>query len=257
MRRIIQIGLSTFRESVRSRVIYLLFFFAVGLMLLVSFFGAVTIGDQALVMRDFGLFGISLFTCLYVVLAGASLLHQELVRRTIFNILAKPVRRSEFIVGKYLGLLGTSSFLLLLMTALLSAILFLLEGDVDWPLLVACGYIWLQLVIICAAAIFFSGIVVTPLLSGAFTFGFFLAGRSVNYLLYYLNEGEVGGLSTSLLKGVYVLLPHLAALDISSSAVYGLTPSSSVFLWGWLYACGYSGVLLIVTIVLFQRREFY
>jgi Cu-processing system permease protein len=256
MTRIYAIALNTFRESVRSKIVYSLFFFAAVLLGVSTFFGAVTIGDQVKVIKDFGLFSISFFTVAYAVIAGAALLQKELARKTIYNILAKPVSRADFLIGKYVGMLMTVALMLVLMGAVLSLYIWFFDRQLDLPMLQAYLFIFFQLIIVCAAAIFFSTMVATPMLSGAFTFGIFLAGRSTEYLLYFIKNGSIRGAGETALKSVYWLLPHLNWLEFGNEAVYGAAASSMRILFGSLYACAYAGILLILAVVIFRSREF-
>ena len=254
--RVAAIALTTFRESIRSKVLYAFFFFAAVLIAVSSLFGSVTIGDQVKVIKDFGLFSISLFATAYAVIAGAALLNKELSRKTVYNILAKPVRRPEFLCGKYFGLLAMAWLMALLMGAGLSLFCALFEGGADLALLSAYFFIALQLMIVCALAIFFSAAAETPMLSGAFTFAVFLAGRSSAYLLYFVQSGDISGGGAAALKAVYYLLPHFDLLDFSNQAVYGIFPGWQAGGWAAAYAVGYAGALLVLAALLFKRREF-
>ena len=254
--RIFAISLNTFRESLRSKVLYALLFFAVLLVLITALFGSVTIGDQVKVIKDFGLFSICLFAVAYAVIAGATLLSKELSRKTIYNILAKPVRRAEFLCGKYFGLMAVTWLMILLMALGLSAFCWLLEGRLDLTLLPAYSFIALQLLIVCALTIFFSSLVVTPMLSGAFSLGVFLGGRSSQHLLYFIDNGDLSGGAAKALKTIYYALPHFDLLDVSNSAVYGVSPSLENLLWSLAYSIGYAGVLLVLAAFIFKNREF-
>lgn len=257
MSKISAIALNTFRESIRSKVLYAVLFFSLLLVLLSTFFGTVTIGDQVKVIKDFGLFTISIFSVAYVVIAGSSLLHKELARKTIYNILGKAVRRSEFIAGKYLGMLATAICLIFLMTPSLMAYLYLFEGRLDPAIAWSAVYLIFELTIICAAAIFFSTIVVTPVLSGLFTFGIFLAGRSVPYLDVLLAQG-VSGAAGNVLRALRTLLPNLDKMNLANQVVnLGISAIElEKLVWAGIYAVSYAAVLLILSTFIFQRREF-
>lgn len=250
------IALNTCRESIRSKLLYSVLTFAVLLVVISALFGTVTIGDQIKVIKSFGLFGISLFSVLFAVLSGGSLLHKELSRKTIYNILAKAVERREFILGKYLGMLATVGLMTAGMWAGLTIFVLLMDGTYEPALFTACLHMFFELIIICAAAIFFSSIVVTPMLSGIFTFGLFLAGRSCEYVLYFIKQENVSAGMALTLKALYWMLPHLDRLNISDLAVYGQTVSVSHTLLCLLYAAGYAGILLVLATLIFRRREF-
>lgn len=251
MERILAIAKTTFRESVRGKVLYSVLFASLLVEAVSSLFGNVTIGDQVKVIKDFGLLAVSLLSVGFCVVAGAALLHKELSRKTVYNILAKPVHRAEFLLGKYFGMVSTTAVLIALMGSCLSLYTAPFEGRLDPAMLQAYYYIFLELVVVCAAAIFFSALVVTPLLSGLFTLGVFIAGRSSAYILKF---AELSGQPFP--KTVYHLLPHLDSLNVGNAVVYGeLAPASHVA-WSTLYAATYAGVLLVLASLAFSRRHF-
>jgi Cu-processing system permease protein len=250
------IALNTCRESLRSKLLYSVLIFAALLVIISAFFGTVTIGDQIKVIKNFGLFSISLFSVLFAVLSGAALLYKELSRKTVYNILSKSVERSEFIMGKYFGMLATVALLLTGMGAGLSLFVLLLDGKLDLLLPIACLHIFFELMIVCAAAIFFSSLVVTPMLSGMFTFGLFLAGRSCEYVLYFVRQEHVSGSTAALLQGLYWMLPHLDKLNISDLTVYGQSIPPEQTLLALIYSASYAGVLLVFATLIFDKREF-
>lgn len=250
------IAINTFRESIRSKILYSLLFFAALLVLASAFFGSVSIGDQLKVIKDFGLFSISFLSVCFVVISGSSLLYKELARKTIYNILGKSVTRWQFLLGKFLGLVITAETMLILMGAALCLLVLLMSGEISSTFVLAFLFMGLELVIVCAAAILFSTIVVTPLLIGLFTFSLFLAGRSVSLLLYLIDHELVVGAGASVLKGVYYILPHLEALNISDQAVYNDPIALEQIGWAVLYVVGYSAVLLVIAQLVFARRDF-
>lgn len=251
MRKVFAIALNTYREAIRSKILYIVLFFALVVLLISTFFGTVTIGDQIKVIKDFGLFSITLFSAAYVVITGASLLHKELQRKTIYNILGKAVYRSQFLLGKYLGLLMTATMLVALMSAGLLGYLYLFEARLDYTILYAAFFLVLELAIICAAAIFFASIVVTPVLAGLFTFGIFIAGRSTQYLSYFSEEIFV-------VKVLQYLLPNLDKLNVANDIVFGNVAaiSSAQMLWSGIYSLSYAAALLLLSSFIFNYREF-
>jgi ABC-type transport system involved in multi-copper enzyme maturation permease subunit len=256
MNNIFVIALNTCREAIRSKVLYLLFFFAVILILLSLFFGSVTIGDRNKVVTSFSLFAISIFSVLYAVISGVIFLNKELSKKTIYNILAKPVSRLEFLLGKYFGLLFTTILIVILMSIATSLFLWLLEGNLNFYIYQASASIIFELILICAFAIFFSSIVVTPILSGAFTFGVFLAGRSSSYILNLISSPDVIEGLKPVLNSVYQLIPHLDWINLNDETVYQISASYQHISYSFMYSIGYAGILLILASYIFTRREF-
>jgi ABC-type transport system involved in multi-copper enzyme maturation permease subunit len=251
MDKVLAIARTTYRESIRSKVLFSVLFASIAVVIVSSLFGRVTIGDQVKVIKDFGLMSLSLLSVSFVVVSGSALLHKELSRKTVYNILAKPVGRAEFLIGKYLGMLGTVVVLTALMGSMLSCYVGMFEGRFDLGMVQAYLYILFELVIVCAGAIFFSAVVVTPLLSGFFTLGLFIAGRSAEYVWKF---GEISG--SSIPKIIYPFLPHLDALAISNGVVYGELRSGVNMVWSFVYVATYAAILLLLAHMAFRRRHF-
>jgi len=249
------IARNTAREAIRNKVLYSVLFFAFLIVGVSSVLGAASIGDEGKYIRDFSLFSISLFGVATTVLLGVNLLHKELGRKTILNILSKAVHRWEFLLGKYVGLLATLALLVGVMTAGLLVLLRALEGATDWALLWAAAAILLELAVLLSVALFFSAIVVTPALAGLFTAAVFVAGRSVGYLDYFLQSDRSPALraTASFLSAV---LPHLDRFWIADRLVYHDAFSLAYFGFLTLYALAYSALALGASIALFHFREF-
>ena len=107
MRAIGLVALHVFRDSVRDKVLYGIVAFAVLLMAASYLIGQLTAGQDLKIIKDLGLAAMSLFGLFIAIFIGIGLVAREIERRSIYAVLAKPVRRHEFIVGKYLGLVGT------------------------------------------------------------------------------------------------------------------------------------------------------
>jgi len=255
MRKILALALNTAREAVRNRILYSILFFAVLMVGVSAVFGAASIGDQVKYMKDFSLMSVSLFSVIIAIVLGVNLLHQELGRKTIFNILSKPVARWQFIVGKFFGLSATLSLIVLLMSGGVVACFALLSGRIDMGLVVASFAILLETMVVIAVALFFSSLVVTPALAGMFTAATFVAGRSATYLLYFL-KGDHPPIMQTLAQTLYWILPRLDRFTIADQVVYGVLPDPSYLITLVAYSAAYIGALMILSVGLFSRREF-
>jgi Cu-processing system permease protein len=251
----IAIALSTFKELVRSKILYLSLVFLILIVLISTFFGKTTIGDELKIIKDFGLFCVSLFSVLFCVISGALLLQKELSKKTIYNILSKSVTRWQFVFGKYLGMVITSVYLICIMSGILSIYIAFLEKKFDVLLLQAYFFIVLEILIVCSATMFFSCVVVTPLLSGLFSFGLFLIGRSSDYIVKYKDSVE-GMLPKKILSVIYYIIPDLNLLNISNDIVYGISRDTVYCLYAVLYSLCYAFILIVLGSIYFSRKEF-
>ncbi|MCB0358167.1 MAG: ABC transporter permease subunit [Bdellovibrionales bacterium] len=249
------IALNTFREAVRNKILYSVVLFAIVLVLVSALFGAVTIGDQAKVIKDFGLFSLSFFGAIITIICGTTLLNKELKQKTIYNILSKPVERWQFIVGKHLGLTFTVSALVGLMGLALTAFLGLYEGRLDVLLVQGVMLTILEVAVVAAVCIFFSALVVTTTLSGLFTLATYIAGRSIAYFSFF-QQGE--HYEPTIAKVVTVfdyILPDLSLFNFSDSIVYGTPVPSEDFAFAAVYAAAYSVAALTLATLIFMKRE--
>src|ERR1041384_280646 len=170
--RILQIARNTFREAIRDRVLYNLIVFALLMAGASVLVGQISIEIERLVVVNLGLSAVSLFGTLIAIFIGIGLVSKEIDKKTLYTVLARPVRRWEFIVGKFLGLSGTLVVNTFLMALGVFAALFYVSHKferADVPVLAALYLIVLQLVIMTALALFFSSFS-SPVLSAVMAF---------------------------------------------------------------------------------------
>ena len=250
------IAQATLKEFVRGKMLYTLLACGIALTSLGVLFGSVSIGQQEIVLKDFGLFSISLLSVSFVVIAGPIMLHKELALKTIYTLLARPVSRSQFILGKFIGVYLSGLTFIIVLAIILIGVTSLLEPGPDFALLQALVYIAMELLLICSVMIFFSAILITPALSGILTLATFLIGRSSSYLLYFIKSGELTPNASFVLRALYKAVPDFESLQVANTAVFGVTQSFAHLSWALLYVLCYSLVLLGVAIFVFNRRQF-
>src|SRR6201988_2292048 len=176
--RIAHIASNTFREAVRDRVLYNLIPFALlrsGAAILV---GQISIEIEKLVVINLGLTAVSMFGVVIAIFIGIGLVSKEIEKRTLYTVLSRPVRRWEFIVGKFLGLAGTlvvNTFFMAI--GVFGALLYVAHkfSKPDALIMVALYFIVLEFLIICSLALLFSSFS-SPLLSAVFAFSLFVIG---------------------------------------------------------------------------------
>ena len=153
------VAVNTFREAVRDRVLYNLIFFALLMIAAAVLVGQISIGIERLVIVNLGLTAISVFGLMMAVFIGVGLVYKEIDKFTLYVLLSKPIRRWEFLLGKYAGLLLTLTVNTALMTLGLAAALFYVTRAFpcsDFHVLVAIYFIFLKLALVTALALLFS-----------------------------------------------------------------------------------------------------
>src|SRR5512136_1799625 len=147
MSRLVAVAANTFRETVRERVLYNLVFFAVLMTLSGLLLGQLSIRQDEKIIKDVGLAAMDLFGTLIAIFVGVGLVSKEIERRSLHPLLAKPLGRDEFLVGKFLGLAFTLLVNLTVMAAGLYLTLLITGRPPDPRLLAAIYPIFLGLLV--------------------------------------------------------------------------------------------------------------
>jgi len=259
--RIAAIVLNTFREAIRRKVVYGILAAVVIMNLGAIVLGAMSLAEEARIARDVGLAAISFFGAVTAIVLGVTLLYAEIEKRTIHVILSKPIWRHEFVLGKYLGMAVTLTLLVVAFTLALLGMLQSTGFAFDENVLKAVTLGWLEVMIVAAIAIFFSSFS-TPFLSGIFTFALFFIGRSSKELEYAASKAKDPVLRLIGKAALYVV-PDLHLYAVSGGEVDGKAVSVHAAFVSWayvghaaLYALAVAGVLLVLAIVVFSRRDF-
>ncbi|GIU82714.1 MAG: hypothetical protein D6687_05680 [Acidobacteria bacterium] len=255
MQKVIEIAKNTFREAVRDRILYNLILFFLFITASAVFLGDLTAGNEARTIVNFGLGAMLLFGVFIAIFVGVGLLWKETDRRTIYAVLAKPITRTEFVVGRYLGLC-----LVLLVNTLIMAVgvsLALLYVRASWLALAIWGaviLIYLELSLMTAVAIMFSSFS-TPALSALFSFSIFLIGHFSSSLRDIAES--IGSKSAKVFFNLlYYILPNLTHFSFVTNAAHGEFPTMVFLLASFSYAVLYIFILITITVVIFNRRDF-
>jgi ABC-type transport system involved in multi-copper enzyme maturation permease subunit len=253
MRVVRVIAANTFREALRDRILYLFLGFAIVLLASSKLFGILTVGDQAKIIKDMGLAGIQFFTMLIAVMMSILLISREIDSRTVYYILAKPVRRWQFLLGKYVGLLATVLVNLALMTAALLVFVWIYGGGVDARLLLATGMIGVEMALLVAFATLFS-VLTRPILGSVFTLAVFVVGH-VSQDLWMLTRHLPGSVSRTLVTMLYYVVPNLERFDFKVEAVHHLAVPVAAVVWSLLYGLAFTTLVLVLACLRFSRRD--
>jgi ABC-type transport system involved in multi-copper enzyme maturation permease subunit len=267
VRAIRVVAVNVFRESVRDRVPYNLVVFAVLLIASSYLIGQLTAGQDVKIIKDLGLAATSVFGLFISIFIGIGLVSKEVERRSIYALLAKPVSRAQFVVGKYAGLVLTLAVNVSVMVIALYVILAYMvwtepptiragwdAPGMDPALLKAVFLIFIELMLVTAIALFFSTFS-TPILSAALTFGFYIVGHFNADLKNF--ERVVSSKAAALLaRGAYHVLPDLSAFDVKTEVVHGLPVPVGYIAMTTAYGLLYIALLLVISTLIFSRRDF-
>jgi ABC-type transport system involved in multi-copper enzyme maturation permease subunit len=251
--RVLVVAYNTFRESMRDKVLYVLLFFAAAAILGSKALGWISIGQDIKIVKDVTLASISIFGALVSIFVGTSLLYKEIDKRTLYTILSQPMRRWEFVVGKYLGLMALLAFVVGAMTALSALYIYLLGGTLDGLYFLAALLTLAKLMLVTAFAVFFSA-VASPILGAVIVFSIYVFGHATGVFIDLPPQCD-GTMVKTLFEWLYYIFPNLANFDITIEASNGVPVSPVYVAQVLVYGVLYSAVVLLLATVAFDSKD--
>jgi ABC-type transport system involved in multi-copper enzyme maturation permease subunit len=258
----------TFLEGLRSRLFFGLFIIAILLFSSTYIISYLFPFDVIKVATDLSLWTVSFVGLILTLFLGTQLIAKDLEKRTIQMVLARAVSRSEYVVGKFMGIsliIASSMFVLgaFASLAVWSVDLLTLNryGTVYWPVfLFSLFMIALMLVLVASVIFLFSSFASSSFLALGLTLIVYLIGQSIEELKQFLETGAEGitisPIFLKVVKVAYYIFPNLAAFDFKTQAAHGLAIPPSAMTWSLLYGIFYIGVMITAAAWIFRRREF-
>ncbi|GAB1540953.1 ABC transporter permease subunit [Scytonema sp. NUACC21] len=248
---------NVFREVIRDRILYIIGFYTIILGVASRLLPAFAAATEDKMFLDLGLAAMSILGLIVAIFVGTGLINKEIEKRTVLVLIAKPVSRSEFITGKYLGLLIVLAVLIAAMTVIY--LLFLQFSNISYPvgsILATTIFLFFQLSLIAAIALTL-GVFTSSLLATALTFAVYFAGNITQDLLQFGRLSQNPSVER-ITQALYLMLPDLSRLDLKNDAVYGFgsLPDAITLVLNAGYGLLYSTMLLLIAIFIFSQREF-
>jgi len=252
--RIWAIALNTLRELVRDRVLAVSFFFGVAITIFSGYVAAKTPLNWGEIVMNVSLGGINISLIFITIIMTVNLLAKEIEKKTVFTVLTKPVRRAEFIFGKFAGMLMTLAVAIVIM---MLVVMWLCTKSA-WPLgpvfFPAILSIYGELIVVAAVAMFFSSFS-TPYVSGLLTLAVWICGTLAGILRKMANVEGMSAETLRAIRAIYLLLPDFSRLNLKDRVAYNLPPPSDYYVYAPLFVLAWSGSLLLLAVILFDRRD--
>lgn len=252
MKNVLNIARNTFKEAIRDKILLAIIAFSLLFLLSTILFGSISLGEDIKVIKDLGLAGIYIFSLIITIFLGTSLIYKEIEKRTLYIVLSKPVSRTQFIVGKFLGLWLSTIFSVAIMTVVYLLTVYAKSKSID---LLALWSILLQLfelALFIGIAILFSTIT-TPLAGTIYSIIILYIGHSVEILK---KSAEKSGTVAKLFSNTaYYILPNLEKFNIRNSIVHGVVPNSSEIIYPIIYSTAYVIILLWISVLALNKQE--
>ncbi|MCM2281630.1 MAG: ABC transporter permease [Bdellovibrionaceae bacterium] len=248
------IAKNTYREIIRDRILYGIIVFALLLIGMSIALGELSFAEQARISANFGFAGIQLSACILAVFVGSSLVSKEIEKQTILTLLARPITRTQFLSGKFLGLTFVILTVMAGLAVVLAALVASLELAIDGTFAVALYGIVLEALILLGLALLF-GSFARPMMTVTFTAALFLIGHWVGSLRFFMKttESETFRMIGRVIVNV---VPDLERFNWRAAPVYQIAvPGQEVFATS-VYALGWIFCLVAATSLIFRKRDF-
>jgi len=252
--RVWAISKNIFCEGIRQRVLMLAVVFAIALVFLSVFLGPFSLGEISKIIRDFGLAVSSLLAIFIIITIGAAILYRDIERRTIYTIITRPIKTNEIILGKFIGL-SLLVIVLVIMTAIIQQlVIFLFEIKFDPYILIAPLISIFEIMIMVGILLLFSSFS-SSVFSSIMTIIFYIVGHMSPDLKLFADTVKAPGLKL-LTKFFYYILPNLENFNLRTEVVYHLSLPRDQILFTISYGFAYTILLICLSVIIFEYREF-
>jgi ABC-type transport system involved in multi-copper enzyme maturation permease subunit len=264
------VALITFKEGIRNKALYGITLIALILFGATALIATMIPREVGKVSIDMVLSAISFTGLLLVFFVGINLMAKDLDKRTIYTILSRPISRSQYIFGKFLGM---ALFIIVTMSALslmaMAAIVLLKTTHAEffvkfsWALIMlAILFNILMLILLSAISFFFASFTTSSFITLVLTIITYIIGQSISGVkaLVESSPQEIGftvsPVTLNMVKAAYYLFPNLSLFDIKLQASHALTVSSSFVLWTVIYGIVYIALTITLAALIFRKKEF-
>lgn len=254
MSRIYNVAYYTFLEMVRSKVLYILLFFALFIFVLGIAITQMTIGDELNIISDIGLGTIEIFSTVLSIFLGISLVQKELSLKTLHPLLSRPLSRAEYILGKFSGMIMLIIIEIVFMCAIFAALLFVYGGIGKFVTYLPAVYtIFLQTATVISVAVLCSTLT-EPAVAAMLTISFYLIGAT-SYNLVYAITSRTSETVANVVTALRYVLPDFSHFNIKDNLVYGRGLEGLSVGFASFYALFIVAIVLSVSIIIFNTKE--
>ncbi|HEY8272097.1 MAG TPA: ABC transporter permease subunit [Pseudobdellovibrionaceae bacterium] len=251
MRKVFVIAVTTLREMIRERFFLIIVFIAVAFFGVSLLLGALSFGEQQRILVNLGFTAIEVASVGISLFAGAFLISKEIEKQTLLLVLARPISRDQFLMGKISGILVLNT---LLVWALGTVLYFLLGTRSDFLNFTTILFsIWFESVITLSLVIFFS-IVVRPILSLMMTFGILMLGEWIPDLQFFAEKSK-DHFFINAVKVVTWITPNLFRFNWKSYYFLELGFDGQDIVWMIAHSFGWALIVFVLACLLFRRKD--
>lgn len=268
MNTILPVALISFQDGLRHRVLYGVMVFALSLIVFAVLFSGFFMRDILKIILDLCLSAVSLGGLLVPFFLSISLLSGDIEQKTIYTLLARPISRSQYILGKFLGIGMLSGLIVFVLTC--STLLavwgatFLYQGHFFssfsiQSVLIASGMSYFAIMVLNSTVVLWCSMTTSSFLATLLTLATYVIGQTVEDIVHFISL-QIPGVDISpavkiIVSTALYIFPNLAAFDFKKEAAHGLGISFADLGIITLYGLAYITVMLVLAILFFRKRD--
>ncbi len=253
MNNVFVIARMTFLEARRNRITWSIVFFCLVLVLASFLFQEVTIASFDRIVRDVGVGAINIFGVMLAVFLGVNVVSREIERRTVYSLLAKPLSRVQYLLGKLLGVWLTTVVCLGLML-----LAFIFEAKVyRGPLeLVIFQAFWLMLVefLVLSSFAILASTFTSSAISAFMTLSLYVVGH-LSDDIYFAARKSDSAIVQKAGAVIFYVLPNLEKLNLKGQVSKLIPVAGTDVLFATGYGLVFVAAFMALAIALFIRRD--
>lgn len=247
------IALYTMREIIKSKILINVLLLGLGLLLVTYVAYSFTYGDPSRVALDFGLGTLSLSSVAISIFIGVGLLSDEIHNRTVYMIISRPVPRFAFILGKLMGLIGVLCINILILALMTFGIYLFTGGSLDQLIYFAVLFIAIEAILMLLVVNLLS-LITSKTLTVVMSIAIYIVGHAINQT-QLLTAVKNSALLKSILPLYQFVLPAFYKLNLKDFVLYQSSVETNYLLSTMAYSILYGGMLIILSIFIFNRKN--
>jgi ABC-type transport system involved in multi-copper enzyme maturation permease subunit len=254
LRLIWVIAKSTYKEIIRDRLMYGILIVALLVTASSFFLATISVGQDPRVIQNVGLASILLFSTLIAVFVTTTSIHHDFERRALYLLFPKPISRTQYALGKYVGIVLILLTTLIILGGVLALGVSFTHAEVLSNIAINLGFAFLEVSFLIALAELFASFT-GQLNATLYTLAFFIIGHSLATVKQYIEGMTVSPFVVGMVKGAYYLLPNFEKFNVRSATLYHVPISSAQVLWAVLYWALYTVIVLYLAVQITRKQE--
>jgi ABC-type transport system involved in multi-copper enzyme maturation permease subunit len=247
------IAKATYQETIRERLLYGIFLVAALITGASFFLATISLDQNARVLQNTGLASIHLLALFICVFVSTISMNRDVERRALYFLFPKPVSRTQYVLGKYLGFLLFLVTCLIILGGLFSIGVAFINPAVLPAAAINLAYSFMELSLLIALAVLFASFT-APLNAALYTLALYVIGHSQTSLRDFVSQLDSPFLS-AIIRGVYYILPNLEKFDVRKATLYEVPITHGQVLWSVVYWVLFTSIILYLASLVTKKRE--